>query len=245
MWLILGSETDASALWLYQHLHARGLSPLLLVSTEALGYARLWEHRVGRDGSRFRCVLSNGHIIDSAQVKGAINRISWYSQGMLNRAIPEDRDYASQELFALYLSWLNALPGPVLNRPAPQGLCGRWRHESEWVWLAAQAGLPVATYHQGGETSVNAISKNAMSFGSTVIVLGDDVIGAHVPEDIRRGCRRLAELADTGLLGVDFLSEGEHPWVFAGATPMPDLRWGGARLIESLFHYLQCEVTPS
>ena len=32
-------------------------------------------------------------------------------------------------------NWLNALPGPLLNQPTPQGLCGNWRHPSAWAVL--------------------------------------------------------------------------------------------------------------
>jgi hypothetical protein len=77
-----------------------------------------------------------------------LNRLVSVPDEMLRPAHPQDRDYVTQELTAFFLSWLYSLPPPVLNRPAPHGLCGSWRHRSQWVWLAARAGLPTPSYRQ-------------------------------------------------------------------------------------------------
>ena len=68
----------------------------------------------------------------------------------------------------------------------------------------------------------------------TVFVVADQVVGATLPRHIRHGCRRLAELSHTALLGVEFATSSAGPWTFAGATPMPDLRLGGEALLDAL-----------
>jgi hypothetical protein len=64
-------------------------------------------------------------------------------------------------------------------------------------------------------------------------VVGPDDMPAHIGE----GCRRLAGLAGTELLGFNF---GED-WTFAGATPWPDLSVGGEALLRALAAALQGE----
>jgi hypothetical protein len=75
----------------------------------------------------------------------------------------------------------------------------------------------------------------------TVFVVADQVVGATLPRHIRRGCRRLAELSHTALLGIEFTTDPAGPWTFAGATPVPDLRLGGEALLDALASALRGE----
>jgi hypothetical protein len=149
---------------------------------------------------------------------------------------------------AFHMSWLHALPGPVLNRPTPQGLCGRWRHVSEWVWLAGQAGLLTPLYKQTGYDILEKGFQMLAPPGQVVknvIVVNHNIFGPSVPEDIAEGCHRLAELCETNLLGVDFYAGPGDQWIFAGATPMPDLRIGGWPLLQGLAEILSRGENPS
>jgi hypothetical protein len=175
----------------------------------------------------------------SDTVQGVLNRLLSVPPEPLRWAAPADRDYATQELTAFYLSWLYALPQPVLNRPTPQGLCGQWRHVSEWVWLASQAELPVPDYRQSGRDLIDErfSERRLVASGTpvhTVLVVAGQTAGAAAPSSILAGCRRLAELADTALLGVEFAPGSAGPWTFAGATPFPDLRLGDEALLDIL-----------
>jgi hypothetical protein len=67
--------------------------------------------------------------------------------------VPPMECLARQELTAFFLSWLYALALPVINRPTPQGLAGQRRQRSEWLWLAAHAGLPMPRYRQTSQDS--------------------------------------------------------------------------------------------
>ena len=78
----------------------------------------------------------------------------------------------------------------------------------------------------------------------TVFVVAGQVVGATLPRHIRHGCRRLAELSHTALLGIEFAAGSADPWTFAGATPMPDLRLGGEPLLDALAGALRGKQEP-
>src|SRR5205807_6392049 len=189
----------------FQGLQARGLQPLELVTAEALSASRVWEHRVTTNDVHICVTLADGRKLDSRFVRGTLNRLTLLPTHHFDAS--PDRDYAVQEFSAFCMSWLNALSGPVLNPVSPQGLCGAWRHVSEWVWLAAQAGLPTPAY---GQTSGDAFDETQTlrqlfpreTPTQTVIVIGEQVVGAPAPAKIRAGCVRLAQLAQTPLLGI-------------------------------------------
>jgi hypothetical protein len=247
MWLVLCTSNDVAALWAYQGLKAGGLAPLELVRAEVLAYSVHWEHRLGADGVHVAITLADGRRIRSDTLRGVLNRLSWAPPEHLVMAHPGDRDYATQELTAFYLSWLYALPGPVLNQPTPQGLSGQWRHVSEWVWLASKAGLPTPEYRQSShdyldEMGVERRLVPTSTPVNTVLVVAEHVVGAPAPPDILKGCQRLAELSRTELLGVEFAAGSAGPWTFTGATPWPDLRLGGQALLDVLASVLRGEV---
>ncbi|MGE5337729.1 MAG: hypothetical protein ACM3PU_07865 [Gemmatimonadota bacterium] len=246
MWLVLCDRSDASALWAYQALRARGLAPLELVTADALALGDRLEHRLAGSRTTVSLRAVGGLRIDGDQLSGVLNRLYTVPVDPWRNAAQADRDYVQQELVALYLSWLYALPCPVLNRPTPQGLCGRWRSESEWVWLALQAELPVAPFRQSARDGVDELKgqRRLIAPGQmvlSVIVVGDAVTGGPAPPRIAAACRRLARLADAELLGIDFVVGAAGPWTFAGASPMPDLMSGGNEFIGALIRVLTAE----
>lgn len=235
MILVLCEPTDISALWAAFCLRERGLETEV-VTTPALDYALRWEHRVGCAGARVQIELADGRCLSSDTPAGVLNRIGFVPTERLNRIAGTDRDYALMEMNALFLSWLHALPGPVINRPTPQGLSGNWRHPSLWAALAGQAGLPVAPYAQSDETAPeSAWSAAVLPADLTAFVLGSRVIAPSLlPNAAREGCRRLARAAGETLLGVDFGVRADGEWEMLRATPAPDLIRGGPPLVEAL-----------
>jgi len=236
--LVLCSLSDAGGLWAFERLRARGLRPIELVTSDALAYAE-WEHGIDGGGARVVVTLSDGRILQSDQIAGTLNRLVWLPAESFVLVHPDDRDYVTQELNAFYVSWLNALPAPMLNRPTTQSLCGRIHHISEWISLAAKAGLPIPRYHQSSrslppEYALHARVPDAGSDLSTVLVVGSHVLGSHVPAQISEGCVRLSGLAQASMLGVDFSIEPRGTWTFAGATTFPDLIAGGEPLLDAL-----------
>jgi hypothetical protein len=250
MWLVLCDASDASAILAFQALRARGIAPLELVTAEALSLAEEWEHRIEGDSASVRCRLGDGRSFAGEELRGVLNRLYTAPTGHWRAAPKVDQEYVQQELIAFFLSWLNALPCPVINRPTPQGLCGQWRAESEWVWLAQSAGLPVAPYRQSSYDRVDEMKgeKRLIAPGApvqTVIVVDGIVTGATVPDAVKEACQRLAKAARSELLGLDFLTGAAGEWTFAGANPMPDLRYGGHALIEALIQRLAMERVPA
>jgi hypothetical protein len=226
MWLVLCDRSDHAALWAHRGLEARGFQPLELVTADALAYALRWEHRVGAAGASVAVELADGRRIDGGRVRGVLNRLVAVPEGHLALVRDEDREYARQELHAFFVSWLACLPGRVVNRPTPQGLCGSWRHRSEWLALAAAAGLPAAPFRMDGHAGGGGL----VAPWRTVLVVGGEALGVELPAAVRVGCVRLAELAGATVLGVELGPDGRC----TGATPLPDLRLGGERGLDLL-----------
>ncbi len=238
MWLMICSAQDASALWACQGLRARRLSPVELVTAEMLTANVRWEHTVGINGANINITLADGRVIDNRAVRGVVNRLTHVPLQHLSGA--PDFEYATQEYTALFMSWLKALPRPMFNGADAQGLSGAWRHVSEWVCLAAQAGLPTPDYKQTSHDEIDELKevRRLVPEGTPTtmaITVGDGVFGPFLPPAISDACRKLAAISQTPLLGIE-LAVGPTPdsWTFAGATPMPDLRLGGERLLDTL-----------
>jgi hypothetical protein len=244
MWLVLCASTDLSAIWAYEGLKNRGLEPIWLVTTKALAYGVRWEHRVGADGACVDITLADGSRIRNIDVRGVLNRILYMPSDSLVLIHPSDRDYVLEELGTFFLSWLYALPGPMLNRPTPQGLSGQWRHASEWICLASRAGLPTANYRQSSHDLSQGMSV-ATSVAppgtpvSTILVVDGHLAGPPAPAHIVEGCLRLGALSKTLLLGAEFTVEPGDRWTFVGATTHPDLRPGGEPFLDLLARALE------
>ena len=242
MFLILCSSSDVPALWASHGLQAMGLHPISLVTPEILSSAIKLEHRVGNDGASISFKFMDGYGISDHNIRGVLNRLPGPPQGLINRFALADRDYALQEMTAFYLSWLNSLACPMLNRPTPQGLAGRWFHTSELVMLAHQSGLATPIYRQSGSDGAEAGYKPLappQARIERVIVLEDEVFGAHPPTPVREGCSKLAKLCRTRLLGIDFFITSGGLWTFSHATPLPDFQVGGTKLLERLTQIFQ------
>ncbi len=248
MWLVLCPSNDVAAFWAYRGLGSLGLEPLELVTAEVLAISLRWEHKVGSGSQCANVDLADGRRIRGDTAFGVLNRLIHEPPLLLHNVRAADRGYASSEFAAFCLSWLNAFPGPMLNRPTPQGFSGRWRTLTEWTYLAAQAGLP--TPPQSLSTSETGEGSGEGSRGTgrlvdtsepvrTVIVVRENPVAALAPADIREGCVRLATLSKTDLLGVEFTDGPAGPWTFVGATPRPDLRLGGEALLGELARALR------
>lgn len=146
MWLVLAQDGDVEARWLADQLRTRAERRVELVEAGELVHECRWEHRIGTGTTSSRLVVGKGMVIDSAEVDGVVNRLSWLSAQGFEGAPPADREYATGELFALGLSWLESLGSRVLNRPSGFSLSGAWRTPAQWRALARSAGLPVDPY---------------------------------------------------------------------------------------------------
>jgi hypothetical protein len=241
MWLVLAHAGDPIAHWTAHGLREAGLEPLELLTAEELCTGAIWEHRVGRDRASVRIELADGRVIAGERLSGVLNRLTHVPATYLSRVATSDRGYVLAEMAALLLSALQALPCPVVNRAHPLGLSGHWRWPAEWHSLAAEAGLPAARFvldsnHGASQGALRGCQSVATT---TQLVIGEAVVGPPLAADLRAGCRRLARLAQTELLGVDLaLSGAAGVPGFIGATPAPDLRGGGAAALAALARLL-------
>ncbi len=241
MWLVLCPPDDVPALWAASRLGARGIYPLAVLTPELLHYSFGWEHRLHREGgTSIAFTLADGQRIEGRAIRGVLNRIAALPVTLVERIVPADRLYTLQEWTALHISWLSSLRAPVLNLPVMAGLCGAWRHESEWAWLAGQAGLEAPAYRQGVGPGDRASAQTAAASESrivrTVIVVDGQTVDAQLPDALADGCARLAGLARTRILGVDL---DARTGAFIGASPRPDLRLGGDAVVDALAHALK------
>ncbi|GAC1364177.1 MAG: hypothetical protein NVSMB32_06460 [Actinomycetota bacterium] len=240
MWLVLCNDDDWAAQWAGAGLAQRGLAPLELVTASSLARARRWAHYVTDNGCAVEITLDDGRSIDSRQVQGVLNRLVSVWNAWTTSAAPGDRDYAGHEFYAFVVSWLNCLPGPVLNRPSFMGPGGRWRHDAEWTLLASRAGLPTAPYLMPGRPAPAGDKRPVPQ--RCVVVLGEEVFGTPPGGSLAEGCRRLGKLAQTELLGIEFEERAGEPgagaaWRFRTATPRPDLQVAGAPLLDALVRH--------
>jgi hypothetical protein len=232
MKLILCSEDDAAAAWVYATLLSLGCSDLELVTSRDLAYATQWSHRVTSDNCAVEIHLQDQRRIHLRSVDGVINRFCWPSRAMIGRATREDQDYAWSEMFAFYLSWLHALPGKVFNRATPQGLCGTWRSAAQWMLLAGQAGFYVEPCCGSGMGWERPPEEGRQL--TQVVVFEGRPFGLTGIGEIEAACRKLFDLTGTSLLGIELYASKGNRWTFHNATPLPDLCAGGVGLMEEI-----------
>jgi hypothetical protein len=235
MWLVACNPGDAAAVWAARLLRERGLEPLELVSAEALAYSLRLEHRLGADGASVRIELADGRRVAGEETAGVLNRLTHVPTEHLGVASEGERSYAVQEISALFLSWLNAMPCPVLNRPTPLGLGGPHFEPLQWFAMAARAGLPTPRIRISSRPrEAEADDLPAATELRGAIVAGGSQYGEPLPRATAAACVRLAELSGAAILGVALRRDAGGDWEFAGASSLPDLRLGGERLADGL-----------
>lgn len=238
IWIVLCNSNDISAYWAFQGLKQRGFSPLELITADILMSSTKWDHRLGSDNDCIKIVLADGRSINSNSISGVLNRINYLPGNHLMVAEPSERDYAIQEFYAFYISLIYYLPVPVINRATSQGLSGRRRNISEWIWLASKAGLHTTNFKRNSD---NLKKNNQIELRSIykieqrkiVFVIDNQIIGKDIPPQLHKKCINLANLAKTRLLGIEFVYSKDQ-WIFVNADHCPDLRLGGQDLLDML-----------
>ena len=232
--VVLCDPHDVPALWAARGLQQRGIE-VDLIASSMLADALVWEHRVGAEVS-VNITLADGRTLSSSAPVGVLNRLQFVPTSRLDAVGGPDRDYAVQEMQALFLSFLEALCATVVNRPSPQGLGGAWMHVSQWAALAGQAGLPFAPYRQSSANPVDGVVPAAVEV--TAFVVGARVL---VPPFMERAidgftgkAKELARLAGQSLLGIELARARSGTWQLVSASATPDLSLGGEPLIDAL-----------
>jgi hypothetical protein len=179
--------------------------------------------------------LPDGRTLSFGPEDSILNRLVYPPTQRIDRVAGSDRDYAVQEMNALYLSWLFSLPGKVVNRPTPQGLSGSALHPSQWTALAREAGLPVAVWRQSDEDDPNQLWLPRQG-AFTVFAVGEEIVAPDgLAPNIVEGCKALARRSGATLLGIDLAARADNSsWEFVGASSVPSLIHGGERLADAL-----------
>lgn len=242
MWLILTEPFDPSGAWLSDGLSARsGQLFSHFTSLDIGGDARC--ERGGETGREwFRLHTRDGAIIDSRTVRGVVNLLFSMPPGLATRMNPADRTAAIRNFAAPFMRWLHHCPGPVLNRPNAQGICGDIRLPAEWVSAAESAGLPcLASETPWSHSSWFGRPEDTRDLPpmQRVLVAGDTVLplaarGAALPAHIAAACRRLSVATHAPLLGIDLIPLPGDRWCFVAAHRRPDLQPGGQQAIEAV-----------
>jgi hypothetical protein len=230
MWLVLGQDGDVEARWLADQLRIRADRRVELIEAGELVHECRWEHRVGTRAMSSRLVVGDGTVVDSGEVDGVVNRLSWLGAERFEGASPRDREYATGELFALGLSWLESLGSRVLNRPTGIGLSGAWRTPGQWRALARSVGLPIVPYDSD---HLDDVPDEA---DQTVLLIEGRVVDSPAPAaaGLPVRCReRLGELARG--CGLDMMEvQLDTGAAVRGVSFLPPLRRYGQPCVDAL-----------
>jgi hypothetical protein len=249
MWLILANATDLAGPWLAAGLAARTHLRVQRITEHDLASAETWEHENGGDNAWVRLVLADGRCIDSREVTGVVNLLAQPPfmrppVGFRGR----NHAHAVEELKNLLISTLASSGCTHLSAPGVQE-SSRNYHQSEWMMLAAAAGLPIQprTFFSRNFYSLpdepadeNPPSANRLLIiGENVLHLGSDDV---VPKSIRSAAIRFTGVTQNQILELHFRRDGTDGWIFHHVLPCADLMSGGDAALDAFASSL---LTPT
>ncbi len=235
MWIVFCSSSDYSGIWAFEGLQRKGLAPLELVTSECLSGARLWEHRVGAGGAHLKIGLLDGRTICTSRIRGALNCIGAPPPGLIAHAVDSDRDYATAEMQAFYLT--GSTHCPASSPTNCRRKCLRWMgsclgmgHARRPLRLQSSAISPDRS--RSAARGYASLAPEGSPVTSMIVLDGVGVFGPQVTENVTASCQALARMEKARLLGVDLYQDSAGDWLFAGATPTPGLPAGGEPLLD-------------
>ncbi len=237
--LVLTDSNDPSGAWLQDGLRSRGFDAVALLSTQQLVGSTTWVHSLGKEPPAFTATLEDGRVFRHDSLRAVINRIQFIPPEATTPVAAEDHAYVHQEQHAFFLSWLSAIEAPVFNPPSPRGLGGAWRPRSEWISIAASVGFEHDDFRFGVEGSDSESASPAVL--PTAITLGDEIVDAGLPGDVRATCLRLARAAATPMIGIELRDRGDGTFVFVNATPYPPIHLAGDAMLDAFAYVLKDE----
>lgn len=176
--------------------------------------------------------VAEGRVIAADNV-AIVCRFECVTEADLPHIAAADRAYAAAEMNAFLLGWLAQHRAACVNPPAPLSLCGPAWHETQWVQMAARAGVPVVDVRQTVDLVPKPGPSAAVREEVDVVVIGERVIGAR-EQALCASARRVAAVAGMRLLGARFVLVGRR-WSFAGADPCPPLDADACAALLALF----------
>jgi hypothetical protein len=228
--IVLCSPGDATATWLAAELG------FATVTIDSLVYSPRIVHRVCDGVPTTSISLHDGRLID-ADLEMLLNRVQELPTGHLDRLCASDRNYANQELHAIFASILYGLPGKVLNRGSVNGLSGPLLSKDRWRHLAARCGLSVEPrrgHAPTGELSDWSSYRRLTLVGAEVVVEPNESSRFEPLDDrTQAAVVQLGEVSRCDLLHVELVAM-RSGWSFVGATSNADLRSFGQPLADAV-----------
>ncbi len=224
MFVVVASRHDKAAAALVTRWAANGASLMTCEDMSVAGW-RHYLNATGGDGEELSphqslhkqdsTAVVGGKVVAVEQITGVLNRLPFVVEQEIFHIVPEDRAYVAMEMNAFLTSWLSHLKCPVLNRPTPSYLLGPcWRAE-QWIYTAAQLGIPVRPTRRQIGLAVNVLPQVLEKTAVAVTVVGDRTLG-NVDPILARHARHLADAAKVDLLTVYFTtSEANADFVYA------------------------------
>jgi hypothetical protein len=157
------------------------------------------------------CAVVAGRAVAAADIRGAVTALQTVTVADIPHIVSADRAYVANEMRAFMVSWLQALPCPMLNRPTALSLAGCAWGPERWSLAASSLGIPAVSSPVDG----TLLPHDAHS----VTFVGGEVLDAPSAR-VAGWVRRLARAAATNTLVARFL-DGARPR-FAGASILPD-----------------------
>lgn len=172
-----------------------------------------WSHYLS-DSSLSTAVI-NGEKISNDQIDGVLTRLPYVTETELPHIMNHDRSYVAAEMMAFLVSWLSCLKCPVLNQPTPLCLLGpNWSLE-QWIYAAAQIGIPVRSIcSQSSQANTRHTSDDLQLV--TVNVIGDHCYGA-LDDKMAKQSLSLTRAAGVDMLSIHFTTS-RNGSVFIGAN---------------------------
>ncbi len=232
MFLILCHPGDEAAFWLHDALRRQGLDGVEAVAVEALVYSRRIVHRLDNAGDSGEIELADGRVLRPEAIRGMINRVGFLPLAHIERAAPGDRAYATEELNAFLLAWLNSVAGPVINPAQPLSLDGGAFPAATLFHIAGMAGLPTQGWRS--DTPADIPRGAEPETAHDVVVFDGRLFGPLLPQGMQAGCRQLAALLGVPLLQVALRHSEAHGWRFHAAHGLADFRIGGRPLASAI-----------
>lgn len=212
MIIILGSALDPAAAQIVTDLAGWGCGGTRLVSAEDLGRAGwAFDPAAPSEGH----LVADGAVLAVAEVDAVVVRRPAVAAEELGWLDAADRQYGAAESNAFLVSWLSAVPCPVLNRPSATCLCGPGWSQLHWRLAAERVGLRWRQASTAAEAEA----------GRDVVVCGSSVHGARDPGEARDAIA-LSGQAGATLLGLRFIGNA-----LCAVTTQPSLAKHEARTL--------------
>ena len=226
MIVILCHPGDSAAVWLHGVLRTLGLDTVDLVTVEQVVYSRQIIHRLGAHGDTGAIHLADGRVLRPETITGLINRVQYLPTAHFAAADAAERAYATEELSAFMLAWLDSVAGRVINPPTPFALGGGAFQTATTIYLAAMAGLPTVAWRA---STTESADDDTLPPPATHCAIAFDgrLFGTLLPRQLQEGCQRLAALLGVPLLQILLHHSPERGWQFVGANGAADFRLGG------------------